>query len=860
MRPRWTKYAFALAVTAAAILLRVIADPFLGDMGPLIISFAAILVAARFGGFGPGLVAMVLSAVTAGFLFMEPRHSFVIADQHRQAYLVLYAGLGLLLCVVGAMYRRREVHLQQSETRYRTLFDTIQDGFCIVRMTYDDAGKPIDYLIYQGNPAFADHSGLEDAIGKTMREVEPNIEPYWIETYGRIAKTGVPERFENYVQAWDRWFDVYAYRFDDPANHEVAIFFKDISARRRMEHALAESEKHFRAVFEQTSAGIAEVDLTGRFIRVNETYCEVVGRNEEELLALRMQDITHPEDLEDNVKNFVAVARGEIETFLVEKRYLRPDGTLVWVRNYVSGILDDAGNVQSIVAVVDDITDRKRIEKELAESEANFRTLAENIPQLSWMTDPSGEIFWYNRRWFEYTGTTLEEMQGWGWQKVLHPDHAQRVVENFRKHIGTGESWEDTFPLRSKDGEYRWFLSRAFPIRNQQNETVRWFGTNTDITEIRELDQRKDQFLAVLSHELRNPLQAIRMATKLLKDTRDLPAPADDMARVIDRQTTQLSRLVEDLLDMTRITRGTFELDKQVIDLDSVLQHAIEAADPSSEGHAVHLKSEKPDEPLIVDADPLRLVQVISNLIGNACKYSKPGSTVDIFIERNDSAAVIRVRDTGVGIPPDQIERIFEWFAQLDPERDRRTGGLGIGLALARGIVHVHGGTIEASSEGEGKGSEFVVTIPLAQSLEPNAVSASDHGGVNRILKTKKPRRILAVDDNLDALNGLAGVLRSAGHDVLTAEDGSTALSLAAAHQPEAALVDIGMPGMDGYELAQRIRSTSWGRDMTLIALTGWGQQKDKDRAAKAGFNTHLTKPADMEAIERALGNDQLRA
>jgi PAS domain S-box-containing protein len=726
MRPHRTKYAFALAVTAAAIVLRVIVDPFVGDMGPLIISSAAILVAALFGGFGPGLVAMVLGAVAAGFLFMEPRHSFVIADPQRQAYLVLYAAVGLLFCVYGELYRRREVRLRQGESRYRTLFDTIQDGFCIVRMIYDDAGKPIDYLIHQGNPAFAEHTGLKDAVGKTMREVQPNIEPYWIETYGRIAKTGVPERFENYVQAWDRWFDVYAYRFDDPANHEVAIFFRDISARRRME-------------------------------------------------------------------------------------------------------------------------------QELAESEENFRRLAENLPQLAWMTDASGGIFWYNRRWFEYTGTTLEEMQGWGWQKVHHPDHVQRAVEKFKTHIEAGEAWEDTFPLRGKDGEYRWFLSRAFPIRNEQNEIARWFGTNTDITEIRELDQRKDQFLAVLSHELRNPLAAIHMAVQLLKSTSDLPVSVGNTIGIVDRQTTQLWRLVDDLLDMSRITRGTFELDKQIIDLDSVLQRAIEAADPSTGGHAVQLKSGKPDEPLLVDADPLRLSQVISNLIGNACKYSKPGSTVDIVIERNVSAAVIRVRDTGVGIPPDRIERIFEMFAQVDPERDRRTGGLGIGLALAQRIVHMHGGTIEARSEGEGKGSEFVVTIPLARSREQRADSAPDEGGGDRILETKQPRRILAVDDNVDALTGLAGVLRSAGHDVLTAEDGLTALSLAAAHQPEAALVDIGMPGMDGYELAQRIRSTSWGRDMTLIALTGWGQDKDKDRAARAGFNTHLTKPADMEAIERAL-------
>lgn len=732
MHSGWSKYAFALAVTAAALLLRLALDPVLADRGYFTVNFAAVLVASLVGGLGPGLLATLLAGLLAHYFFVEPRYSFALNGAPQAAHFVLYIALGIGVAVLGELYRRNQNRLRQSKDRYQTLFDTIQDGFCIVRMIYDDAGKPIDYLLVEGNPAYEVHTGLSDSIGKTVREVEPNIEPFWIETYGRIAKTGVPARFENYVRAWDRWFDVYAYRFGDPANNEVAIFFKDITRRKRIEQALAESERHFRAVFEQTAAGIAEVDTTGRFVRVNDTYCDIVGRSCDDLLALRMQDITHPEDLPTNANQFAAVVRGEINDFMVEKRYVQPDGSAVWVRNYVSGIRDDAGKVRSVIAVVDDITDRK------------------------------------------------------------------------------------------------------------------------------DADDRKDQFLAVLSHELRNPLAAIRMAAKVLERTQDLPPHAEEMVGIVNRQTVQLVRLVDDLLDMNRISRGTFQVHPQVIDLGSALQRALEAADSSKECYATSLEIHKPDEPLQVNADPLRLSQVFSNLISNACKYSKPGSKVDIFIERDDPAAVIRVRDTGVGIPPNRIDKIFEMFAQVDPDRDRRTGGLGIGLALARGIVHMHRGTIEAHSEGENKGSEFIVRLPLAQPRELPAVTVHTNGKVEA--KPIRPRRILAVDDNIDALEGLAGVLRSAGHDVLTAVDGPTALSLAAAHQPEAALLDIGMPGMDGYELAQHIRRSPWGRDLTLIALTGWGQDKDKTRATQAGFNAHLTKPADIETIEQALSAKRARA
>ena len=509
----------------------------------------------------------------------------------------------------------------------------------------------------------------------------------------------------------------------------------------------------------------------------------------------------------------------------------------------------------------------EQVNAELRESEGRFRMLADNMAPLAWTCASLGNVTWYNQRWLDYTGLSFDAAKGWDWSKVLHPDHLERVVASVQQSATSGEPWEDTFPLRGKAGQYRWFLSRAVPIRGQAGDIVRWFGTNTDITEQREMadelrrsaaeltdaDRRKNVFLATLAHELRNPLAPIRSALQILRLTRGNGTAAEAAADMMDRQVGQMVRLVDDLLDVSRISRGTIELRRTPVDLASVVQLTVEAAQPAYDSKHVELAVALPREPLPLDADATRLVQVLGNLLSNACKFTGLGGRVVLSAERDGSEVVIKVRDNGIGIAAEQLPHIFEMFMQVDTSIERAASGLGIGLTLVKDLIELHGGTVRASSEGAGRGSEFEVRLPLAAGVIASA--AVPHSPrVGEPSKTPA-RRILVVDDNRDAAESLAELLQLSGHQTRLAYDGLEAVRAAAEFRPELVLLDIGLPQLNGFEAARRIRAEPWGQDMVLVALTGWGQDEDRRKSSEAGFDQHLVKPADhrelMSLLER---------
>jgi PAS domain S-box-containing protein len=364
---------------------------------------------------------------------------------------------------------------------------------------------------------------------------------------------------------------------------------------------------------------------------------------------------------------------------------------------------------------------RREAGQSLRDSEERFRTLADNMSQFAWMADAKGWIFWYNRRWYDYTGTTLEEMQGWGWMKVHHPDHVDRVVQRIQHSWDTGEVWEDTFPLRGKDGAYRWFLSRAIPIRDAEGRVLRWFGTNTDITEqraaeqaLKEAEHRKDEFLAMLAHELRNPLAPIRNSLHILRLAGTDNVAALRVHEMMERQVNHMVRLVDDLMEVSRITRGKIELRKEQVELAAVVRSAVDTSKPLIDTARHQLAISLPAEPLILEADPVRLAQVLANLLNNAAKYTDDGGQIWLTARREGANVVVSVRDTGMGIPADMLQKVFDLFTQVDRTYNRAQGGLGIGLTLVRSLVSKHGGSIEVKSDGPGKGSEFVVRLPLS--------------------------------------------------------------------------------------------------------------------------------------------------
>jgi signal transduction histidine kinase/ActR/RegA family two-component response regulator len=404
------------------------------------------------------------------------------------------------------------------------------------------------------------------------------------------------------------------------------------------------------------------------------------------------------------------------------------------------------------------------------------------------------------------------------------------------------------------DGTVIYVQNDVEPLFDTHGDIYGCVSVVVDLTErrmaeiaLREADRRKDEFLATLSHELRNPLAPIRAAVEVMRLGRHDPALMEKARVTMERQLHQLVRLTDDLLDVSRITQDKVELKREAIDLRQVIQSAAEAVRPLVTDRGHDMRVDVPADPLYADADFARIAQAFSNLLSNAAKYTPRGGRISVSAAAEGDSAVVHVRDTGIGIPREMLSRIFEMFTQLKVDRDRTTSGLGVGLSLARRLVELHGGTVEAHSEGPGRGSEFVIRLPLLAATpenEPPRERAAPSGAC----------RVLIAEDNVDAAEMMRVMLSLSGHDVKVATDGVQAVAIAESTRPDIAFIDIGMPRMDGYEAARQIRRALADR-IVLVALTGWGQEDDKERAREAGFDHHLTKPAEPEMLERLIGD-----
>ena len=527
---------------------------------------------------------------------------------------------GVVVDITGR--KRAEERLRQSEARFRTLFESMDEGFSVVEMIFDPAGRPVDYRFLEMNPAFEHHTGLRGVVGRTIREVVPDHESSWFETYGRVVRTGEPTRFVSEAKGLGgRWFDVYAFRLGGTGSRKVAVLFNDVSARK-----------------------VAEAD-------------------------------------------------------------------------------------------------RDRLEADL-----------------------------------------------------------RRVA-----------------------------------------------------ADLSEADHRKDEFLATLAHELRNPLAPIRNGLQIMKMADD-QRTVDESRSLMERQVTHMVRLIDDLMDVSRITRNKLELRRERVDLAVIVRNAVETSRPLIEAAGHELAVTLPERPILVDADVTRLSQVFSNLLNNAAKYTEPGGKIALIAERQGGRVVVTVRDNGVGIPPEVLPGLFVMFTQVDRSLERSQGGLGIGLSLVKTLVEMHGGSVEGRSAGQGLGSEFVVRLPVVQagSALPSAPRAD--------LRPTGPAtalRILVVDDNVDSARTLARLLKLLGHEARMAHDGGEAVEVAEEYRPELMLLDIGLPVMNGYEVARAVRRRDWGADVAIVALTGWGQEDDRRRSREAGIDDHLVKPVDPVTLERLLAEMQ---
>jgi PAS domain S-box-containing protein len=526
-------------------------------------------------------------------------------------------------------------------------------------------------------------------------------------------------------------------------------------------------------------------------------------------------------------------------------------------------LIQAADQAPLILLAVEDVTESEAAAKALRDSEQRLRFIMDSMPQKIFTATPNGDLDYFNPVWAQFTGLSFEQIKGWGWKHFIHPGDVEESVRRWQHSINTGKPFQFEHRFRRADGEYRWHLSRAQAMRDVEGKVVMWVGSNTDIHEQRETasqlrqyaadlaesDRRKTEFLAMLAHELRNPLAPIRNALQIMELKNGDEKAVQSASRMMERQIGLVVRLVDDLLDVSRISRGKIELRRRQIELASVIRHAVETSRPAMESAKHVLTVTLPPQPVYLNGDPARLAQVVGNLLNNACKFTNTGGHIWLTVERKVEQAAIRVRDTGIGIAADQLPRIFDMFTQVDTSLERSAGGLGIGLTLVKNLVEMHGGTVEVYSAGVGQGSEFVVHLPiLAETHEPPPPEPTA-----REPPPTTARRILVVDDNWDSAESLAMLLKLTGNETYTAQDGLEAVEAAATFRPEVVLLDIGLPKLNGYDAARKIRERPWGKSMVLVALTGWGQQEDRQKSKAAGFDGHLVKPVDHAALMRLL-------
>ncbi|MBL1178309.1 PAS domain S-box protein [Pantanalinema sp. GBBB05] len=650
---------------------------------------------------------------------------------------------------------RAEAALRASEAKYRSLFESIDEGFCLIEVLFDPWGQAVDYRFLEANPAFAKHTGLADVIGKTVRELVPQHEAYWFEIYGRIALTGIPERFENAAQGLGRFYDVYAFRMGEPQECKVAVLFNDISQRKQVEAALRDSESRFRMMVESaTDFAIFAMDLEGVITSWNSGAKRLLGYEESEILGqsgsiiFTAADLAHQEDIQERQ---TVLQQGRAKDV---RWHIRKNGSQFWASGLMMPLRDDAEEICGFLKILQDMTTQQQ-------AEAVRVRLAEEREQLL-----------------------------------------------------------------------------------QQEQTAR--------AEAEQANRIKDEFLAVLSHELRSPLNPILGWTRLLQNGKLDAVRQREALATIERNAKLQTQLIDDLLDISRIMRGKLSLTVASVSLPYVIAAALETVRLAAEAKHIQIRLDLAPAVTLISGDAARLQQVIWNLLTNAVKFTPNGGQVTVELRQLHQLAQIRVIDTGKGINPQFLPYVFEYFRQEDGSTTRKFGGLGLGLAIVRQIVEMHGGTVWVESQGEGQGATFIVQLPMLpqKAIVSEPIQAQSNPGMPLV-----GIHILLVDDEPDTRKFQAFLLEQSGARVTAVASGLAALQALEQLIPDVIVSDIGMAEMDGYMLLQHIRSrpSKQGGMIPAIALTAYATEMDQQRAIQVGFQRHITKPVEPTALIAAI-------
>jgi PAS domain S-box-containing protein len=643
--------------------------------------------------------------------------------------------------------------------------------------------------------------------------------------------------------------------------------------RERLITELETGRARLNAIIEHIPAGVILAEAPGgRIVMANPQLEKILGRpmvlspdieSYREWLAYDVNE----RPVEGHESVLARTLRGEIVTGK-EILYHRGDGVDAWIRVGGAPIRDANDKVVGGVALITDIDEEKRASEALRinQERLNLAQKASRAGSFDWNIRTKAVI------WSEETEALFGLAPGGfggsyeDWTRCVHSEDLPRAEEELRRWLTQGEGVSE-YRAVWPDGSVRWIQARGKVFFDDAGEPSRWVGINIDVTErkqmeeslrrqaeaLREADRRKNEFLAILAHELRNPLAPISNAIQILTLRGDDPALVAQTKEVMERQVHQMTRMVDELLEVSRISRGKIRLQTAPLDLAEVVATAVETSRPLVEARRHTLTISLPERPARVEADGARLAQVLSNLLNNAAKYTEDGGRIDLIVEHAQAEVVIRVRDNGIGMAPERLTNVFDMFEQIEGAADRSQGGLGIGLTLARSLVEMHGGKIEAHSDGLGKGSEFVTRLPAL--AEPAAESAPKPAEKPHAPSATGGRRVLVVDDNVDSAESMAVLLRLYGHDVRLAHDGEAALEEARAFRPDVMFLDIDLPKMDGYEVARRLRLEPTMGGMTLVAMTGYGQEEERRRTREAGFHSHLVKPVDFDILQELLSS-----
>jgi len=622
--------------------------------------------------------------------------------------------------------------------------------------------------------------------------------------------------------------------------------------RKRARHECPGSHARFEVALRSLGDAVLVADEHGRL-----EFCNEAARD---MLSLRSED--HGRPLVE-ILTFVAESGGAVHESIVarasreggvhrtgaEEAIRLADGARLPVDATAAAIRGQGG----VVLVVRDVSLRRERERELARGNERFRAFVMATSQVLWTTDADGQAREDSPSWRQLTGQTYEQWKGLGGLDAVHPEDRGRSTQGWKDAIAARRPYVSEHRLRLADGTYRWSMVRAAPVFDADGTLHEWVGMVYDIQarkevegKLRDTSRRKDEFIALLAHELRNPLAPLRNGLEVLKF--GAPEAASRAIGLMDRQVSHMVRLIDDLLDVSRINQGKLELRLERIDLREVLKQAVDAARPAVDAKGQELDVSLPASPMWIDGDPVRLAQVVTNLLNNAVKYSAAGASIWVAAEREGTRHLVTVRDTGQGIPADLLPHVWDLFLQGGGLVERDEGGLGIGLTLVKRLVELHHGNVSVHSDGRGAGSEFTIRLPIAAA---GAVHAPEEPAPSR--PTVRALRILVVDDNEDAAESLSMLLRIGGHVVRAAFRGESALAEFERFVPEIVLCDIRMPDMSGYEVARRLRALPGGSAPLLVALTGFGTVTDRESSARAGFDRHLVKPADPDALAELL-------